>query len=326
MTGLTPGRRRPAEVIARRLMMIAPVTPDENDPTLRERFELRAYTEANHERRHAFETEVARSRHEHEQMLPLHRLLGLPESAMRAQLRGRKVMELGCFAGGSTAAIAERYEIGEMVGVDIDERFLGAARRFVSQRPARCSFVHGYGEALPFPDDEFDAIVTEDTFEHVEDLSTTLAECRRVLTSGGRLYAAFPGWYHPWGNHLALVSATPWLHLLFSDATLEAAYRAILAERGEAAYWYAPDNSVAMKRRRFYNVNGTSVARFRRLATEAGFRIERWHLAPLFLHGRRAERSPWLRRVGIPLRPLSAAPVLEEILLNRICVVLRNPG
>ena len=45
------------------------------------------------------------------------------------------------------------------------------------------------GEHLPFADRMFDAVVLADVIEHVDDVTATLAEVRRVLRPGGRVVA-----------------------------------------------------------------------------------------------------------------------------------------
>jgi SAM-dependent methyltransferase len=316
---------RRAQALAFRAMNLAPVIPDERDPSLRERFNLRAFAEGTSADRKRFMRAVAEDRYRHELALPMHRVFGMSEDAMRAALEGKRVMELGCFVGACAAANAERYGVGEMVGVDIDAIFLEAARRFVEGRTGRYRFVRAFGESLPFADESFDAILTQDTLEHVYDVAAVLSELRRVLRPEGRVYAQFPSWYHPWGNHLSLVTSMPWLHLVFRDSTLEAAYRAIIAERGEGAYWYAPGNGRQMDRRRFHSVNGITAARFRRLVRAEGLSIIRWQVNPVLTGGRRAMTHPWLKALGFPLRMLATLPGIEELLLNRISVVVQKP-
>jgi ubiquinone/menaquinone biosynthesis C-methylase UbiE len=55
----------------------------------------------------------------------------------------------------------------------------------------------GVGERLPFEDGSFDAILSLDVFEHVQDVSGVMAECRRVLAPGGMLLACFAQYFQP---------------------------------------------------------------------------------------------------------------------------------
>ena len=48
------------------------------------------------------------------------------------------------------------------------------------------------GAALPFPDASFDAVVSNQVFEHIPDLGPVAAELARVLAPGGLLVAVFP--------------------------------------------------------------------------------------------------------------------------------------
>ena len=67
-------------------------------------------------------------------------------------------------------------------------------------------------DTIPFPDEFFDVVVSNQVFEHVPDLNVVLAEINRVLKPGGALLALFPDagcwreghcglpfihWFHP---------------------------------------------------------------------------------------------------------------------------------
>jgi ubiquinone/menaquinone biosynthesis C-methylase UbiE len=47
-------------------------------------------------------------------------------------------------------------------------------------------------EPLPFPDAAFDGVVLKDLLEHVADPVAVVAEVRRVLRPGGRVFASSP--------------------------------------------------------------------------------------------------------------------------------------
>jgi SAM-dependent methyltransferase len=56
----------------------------------------------------------------------------------------------------------------------------------------RVTFVEGDVTSLPFADGSFDTCLSQESFLHVADKRMLLAECRRVLRTGGRL--GFSDW------------------------------------------------------------------------------------------------------------------------------------
>lgn len=59
--------------------------------------------------------------------------------------------------------------------------------------------VVGDGHQLPFKNEVFDAVILEAVLEHVREPKTIISEIRRVLRTGGRIYAGVPfiQGYHP---------------------------------------------------------------------------------------------------------------------------------
>lgn len=96
-------------------------------------------------------------------------------------LRNKRVLEVGA-GSGTLQDLVEGY-----VGLDISEN----ARRFFHK-----PFVQGSATALPFRPDEFDAIWTIWTLEHVPNPEQALAEMRRVVKNGGLLFLQ-PAWNCP---------------------------------------------------------------------------------------------------------------------------------
>jgi ubiquinone/menaquinone biosynthesis C-methylase UbiE len=269
--------------------------------------------------------DAAQSRFDHECELPLHIWFGFDRERMAALMTGKCILDLGCFVGGATASHAEMYGAAFAYGIDVDDTTLEAARLFTAERGGRYDFVEGFGEQIPLPDEAVEAIITQDTLEHVLDVRATLIECFRVLKPSGLMFCIFPSFYHPWGSHLTLVTNTPWLQLVFSDETLKSAYRELLAERGEDAYWYRLGNDLELSRHRFYTVNGMTVRAFRKCARDVGFIIAYRNVVPLFGLGRRMRRHPTVRRVAMGLRLLASMPILEEALLHRAIYILQKP-
>jgi SAM-dependent methyltransferase len=93
--------------------------------------------------------------------------------------KGKRVLDLGCNNGYGTEIISRKA--ARVTGVDVSPRSIGAAR-------VRCPSIEFQlvdGTTLPFPDASFDAVVSFQVVEHIEDPLPYLAEIRRVLTPDG---------------------------------------------------------------------------------------------------------------------------------------------
>jgi ubiquinone/menaquinone biosynthesis C-methylase UbiE len=100
-----------------------------------------------------------------------------------APLRGdERVVDVGCGTGAFAGAIAPL--VGEVVGVDAEERFLDAAR---ASAPAGCTFVLGDAEALPFAYGSFDLAGCMRVLHHVRRPELVVAELARVVRPGGSI-------------------------------------------------------------------------------------------------------------------------------------------
>jgi SAM-dependent methyltransferase len=232
-------------------------------------------------------------------------------------------LDLGCFTGGRAVAWAERYEPRSISGVDVDEVFIEAARRFADSRDRSADFRVGFGERIPWPDGSFDAILSFDVLEHVRSVSATLKECWRVLRRGGHLLAVFPSYFQPVEHHLSLVTRTPGLQYVFTGRTLVQAYCELLRERGADAEWYARDDGLAPWERG-NTINGMTARRFERLIREGNWLIELHPRLPIGGVGRRAARGKG-KVLATLFGPLTRVPVLCDAALHRITYVLEKP-
>jgi SAM-dependent methyltransferase len=102
------------------------------------------------------------------------RIVELTRIAMCLPRSGR-VLDFGAGAGYQSLWL-------EQQGLDVDAVDLES-----SPHLGTCVFpVRTYdGHTLPFPDDHFDAVISSNVLEHVNDLPGTLAELARVLRAGG---------------------------------------------------------------------------------------------------------------------------------------------
>jgi 2-polyprenyl-6-hydroxyphenyl methylase/3-demethylubiquinone-9 3-methyltransferase len=97
--------------------------------------------------------------------------------------KGKYVLDLGCAGGFMAEAIAERG--ARVVGIDPAADAIAAASRHSSAGGLTIQYDVGVGEALPYDDNCFDAVVCVDVLEHVADLACVLTEVTRVLRPGG---------------------------------------------------------------------------------------------------------------------------------------------
>lgn len=116
-------------------------------------------------------------------------------------LRGRRVLDVGCGTGRLAAALAEEAR-AKVWGIDASEEMVAVARENV---PPGVGIRVGVAEQLPFRDGWFDRI-TMSLVIHLVDRHRALAEARRVVSDDGRIAI---GTFHP--EHFA----SYWLNTLF---------------------------------------------------------------------------------------------------------------
>jgi len=104
------------------------------------------------------------------------------------EVRGRRVLDIGCGLGGPAFVLAEKYA-AEVVGIDIDERLTQHAERRARERGLsdRATFRAVEPGALPFQCEEFDLVLISGAMTQIEDKRGILTECLRVLRPGGWL-------------------------------------------------------------------------------------------------------------------------------------------
>jgi ubiquinone/menaquinone biosynthesis C-methylase UbiE len=180
-------------------------------------------------------------------------------------LPGANILDIGCYVGGKTIRWLEKFDGKEIFGIDIDPQYIAAANELARERNLQAHFKVNYAENLDFDDEYFDLIITENTFEHVQNLNRVMAECHRVLRKGGLLVVIFPSFWGPTSHHLDLVTRTPFLHWIFKYPELMKAYNEILDERGSDADWYRRKENVLLPYEKGYTVNGTTALQFRRM-------------------------------------------------------------
>jgi SAM-dependent methyltransferase len=95
------------------------------------------------------------------------------------------VLDSGCGAGALAFAFAPR--VAEVVGVDLREDYLEAAR---AMAPPNVRFVVGDAQQLPFGYGAFDLAASHRVLHHVRRPELAVSELARVVRPGGRIFVA----------------------------------------------------------------------------------------------------------------------------------------
>jgi ubiquinone/menaquinone biosynthesis C-methylase UbiE/uncharacterized membrane protein len=104
----------------------------------------------------------------------------------------RRVLDVGCGPGQFTVLIAEDLPAAQVWGVDLAPTMIELARAHAAASPAaeRLHFEVADVAHLPFPDGNFDVVVSSGSIKHWPDPVAGLAEIHRVLRRDGRAFIA----------------------------------------------------------------------------------------------------------------------------------------
>jgi SAM-dependent methyltransferase len=95
--------------------------------------------------------------------------------------RGTRLLDAGCGAGLALVLAAERGAV--VTGLDASAGLLAVARERLPEADLR----EGELEALPYPDDSFDAVTAFNSVQYASDPTTALRELKRVARPGVRV-------------------------------------------------------------------------------------------------------------------------------------------
>jgi ubiquinone/menaquinone biosynthesis C-methylase UbiE len=121
---------------------------------------------------------------------------------------GESVLSIGCGPGFEPAELATTVPSGSVTGIDVNPVMLARAQE---RCPSGLSLLRADATNLPFNDGTFEAAVSVQVYEYIEDLNGALAELYRVLNEDGR----------------AVVYATDWDSLIWQSTDAERAERVL---------------------------------------------------------------------------------------------------
>lgn len=215
-------------------------------------------------------------------------------------LRGARVLELGCGAAVATRALVEQLGSAEVVATEVDTVQL-AKNRAIRDLP-QVRFEAGGAEAIDAPEASFDAVFMFKSLHHVPmaQLDTALAEIHRVLKPGGRACFIEPVYWGPFNALMAMVHE----ERVEREAAFAALERAVASGRfvaeaqrfvqipGTIADWEAFAERYLRVSYRTDSIEAERVARIR-----AAFEQ---HLTPTGAHFLKPHRIDLLRRQPDP--------------------------
>ena len=146
--------------------------------------------------------------------------------------RGWSVLDVGCGPGALTGALAEAVGTGRVAAVDPSESFTAACRARVPSAEVTLASA----ESLPFPDDAFDAAMSQLVVNFMADAPTGVREMRRVTRPGGTVAASV--WDYAGGMTML---RTFWEAAGALDPT-----RATLLDEGNRMPYCEPDSLAAL--------------------------------------------------------------------------------
>ncbi|MBE6606870.1 MAG: class I SAM-dependent methyltransferase [Ruminococcaceae bacterium] len=225
-------------------------------------------------------------------------------------LRGVNLLDVGAGEGGKSVYYLTRG-VKSVTALDVIDSYKSKAEALAVRLGVKDNFTYTVADAvkMPFSDNSFDAVIMNDSIEHVNCPDAVLDEIYRVLVPHGRLYVNFPPYYHPYGAHLSDAIYMPWVHLFFDEQTLICAYKDLVCT--------LPDGKDRINFRISFNEDGTeyfsyinkmSIKRFNTICKKTKLRCIYYKEIPL--------------RTSLSL--LAKFPLTKEAFVKRIVAIFEK--
>jgi SAM-dependent methyltransferase len=206
-------------------------------------------------------------------------------------IRGKKVLDFGCWKGHQSLTLVERYNC-QVVGVDINEvaleQAIGRARE--TQIPSE---ILNYSTIITESmRDSFDVVISHNSFEHFSDPEAALNDMKSLITQTGKIIITFgPPWLAPYGAHMHFFTKVPWVHLFFSEKTV-LNVRRHFRKNTEMSYEEA-------------GMNRMTISKFENIVNVSGLQID-------------FKRYSCIKKLNF----LSNVPVIREFVINHVSVLI----
>lgn len=211
--------------------------------------------------------------------------------ALLAPQPGERVLDIGSGPGFLAASIADAVgEHGLVRALDVSAPMNVLARARTATRP-QIRVDEGAADALPYPDDAFDAAVSTQVYEYVAHMPRALVELRRVLRPGGRV----------------LILDTDWESLVWHAADRGLHQRVVAAWEEHLVHPHLPCMLPGLLRQAGFEVTDRQVLTlFNPQLTDATFSASLMELVATFVGGRRGLTADDAARWSADLRARGA--------------------
>jgi len=106
---------------------------------------------------------------------------------------GERVLDVACGTGVVARLAAQHVGAGgEVAGLDVNPGMLAVARATAAAEGTAIQWYETGAESIPLPDDAFDVVLCQLSFQFMADKVAALRGMKRVLAPGGRLLVSVP--------------------------------------------------------------------------------------------------------------------------------------
>jgi len=120
-------------------------------------------------------------------------------------LAGKKLLEIGSGFGVSLAIMLKRFGVDaygiEPASEGFDASNACARKVLVANQLDPARIIDAVGEAIPYPNETFDVVYSNNVLEHTADPAKVLCEAIRVLKVGGKLFVEVPNYLSYYEGH-----------------------------------------------------------------------------------------------------------------------------